>query len=369
MSPTDIISLVMSLVGVGSFCAVFTILFAKYAKSNIKETKEGKRDIELIDTEITEQDIKTKRRRKAASIAGNVIFYAFLAVILPLFAVALVNKIQGNLVGIGNESMLVVASGSMSYKNEANEDYLENEELRSQYDLDNQFARYDILFVKGVEKEEDIHLYDVVAFYNFNADAIYIHRVIKIDVNSSGTTRYTTRGDANNASDAPITFAEIKGVYEGKKVPGLGMIILFFQSPHGIITVLSVVYSIWMFNHFASKMEKAERDRTKLLGAIISDVDYGKEKNIASSFEETIRYSGYSYRFNEKGFLGKDDDSSSSGSSSLTKTVSTPSGVTSSTYRMGETPEMDGELEDTIRYEEDEAPSQEEELADEEKDY
>ena len=368
MSSTDIISLVMSLVGVGSFCAVFTILFAKYAKSNIQETKEGKRDIELIDAEITEQDVKTKRMRKAASIAGNVIFYTFLAVIIPLFSVALINKIQGNLVGIGNESMLVVASGSMSYKNEANSSYLENEELRAQYDLDNQFARYDILFVSKVESEDDVHLYDVVAFYNTKATAIYIHRITKIDVGSDGTARYTTRGDANNANDpATISFAEIRGVYKGKKIQGLGMIVLFFQSPHGIITVLSVVYSIWMFNHFAGKIEKSEKERTKILSAIISDVDYGNRKKIASSFEETIRYGGYSYRFNEKGFLGKDDDSSS-GDSSLTKTVLTPNGTVSSTYRMGEAPQLEGELEDSDRYDEEEAPL-EEDLSDEEKDY
>ena len=59
MTPTEIISLVVTLVGVGCFAAVFTILYGKYSKGAIKEVKSGKRDIELIDQSITEQDIKS----------------------------------------------------------------------------------------------------------------------------------------------------------------------------------------------------------------------------------------------------------------------------------------------------------------------
>ena len=88
MKSADIISLVMSLLGVVSFCAVFTILFGKYVKANVKETKEGKRDIELIDREITEQDVKAKRRKKAGMIISNILFYGFLALITPAFAFA-----------------------------------------------------------------------------------------------------------------------------------------------------------------------------------------------------------------------------------------------------------------------------------------
>ncbi len=339
MSPTDIISLVMSLIGVGSFCAVFTILFAKYAKSSIRETKEGKRDIELIDQEITEQDIKTKKRRKAVSIAGNVIFYSFLVLIIPLFGIALVNKVKGNLVGIGDEAMIVVASGSMSYKNEANKDYLEDEQKRKEYNLDNQFSRYDILFMKSVKEESDVHLYDVIAFRN-SKNVTIIHRVVEITVNSSGTAEYKTCGDANPIRDTePITFSDIKGVYQNKKINGLGMIILFFQSPHGIITVLSVVYSIWMFNHYAGKIEKSEKQRAQLLSAIVSDVSLGKQKDLSSNFVETIYYEGWAYRFNEKGFLGK-EETNQPADGTLRKVVETPSGSDSKSYDLSPAKEL-----------------------------
>ncbi|MCI5939773.1 hypothetical protein MRZ76_00090 [bacterium] len=364
MNATDIISLVMSLIGVGSFCAVFTILFAKYTKSSIRETQEGKRDIELIDQEITEQDMKTKRRRKVVSIAGNVIFYSFLALIIPLFGIALVNKVKGNLVGIGDEAMIVVASGSMSYKNDANKDYLEDEEKRKEYNLDNQFSRYDILFVKGVKEESDVHLYDVIAFYNVDAKAIYIHRVIKIDSSSNGTTRYTTRGDANNANDPKtIGFSDIKGVYQNKKINGLGMIILFFQSPHGIITVLSVVYSIWMFNHYAGKIEKSEKQRTSILSAIVSDVSLGKQKDLFSNFVETIYYGGFAYRFNEKGFLGK-EETNQPADGTLRKVVEIPSGSASKSYDLSPSKELTEE--EGSRYDEDDLMS---DLEDSHKDY
>lgn len=374
MKSADIISLVMSLLGVVSFCAVFTILFGKYVKANVKETKEGKRDIELIDREITEQDVKAKRRKKAGTIISNILFYGFLALITPAFAFALINKAQGNLTGFGNESMLVVASGSMSFKNDANS-YLFDEEKQKTYTLDNQFAQYDMIFVTKVHDASDIHLYDVVAFYNRNpaANAIYIHRVIDIKTGSDGVTRYVTRGDANNATDNAgqeqyyATLDDIKGVYNGKKIQGIGMLVMFFQSPHGIITILSVAYSILMFNYLAGKIDKAEEERVQKLSEIVDSVSVKKDpKNLSSAFRETIYYGGYAYHFNEAGFLSKEVAPGSG--NNLKKVVTSNGQETSSSFLMGETPIQEEELMDTSSYEEEEQ-NNEEEIQDTTKDY
>ena len=44
----EILGLVVSLIGVGCFAAVFTILYITYSHSTINEFKSGKKDIELI---------------------------------------------------------------------------------------------------------------------------------------------------------------------------------------------------------------------------------------------------------------------------------------------------------------------------------
>ena len=306
MTPTEIISLVVTLVGVGCFAAVFTILYGKYSKGAIKEVKSGKRDIELIDQSITEQDIKIKRRKKALSITYNIFFYGLLAIVIPLFAFAMINKIQGNLMPFGDTTVMVVASGSMSFKNEANDYYLKDPAKQEVYNLDNQFSRFDMIFIQRPKSFEDIKLYDVIAFYNDYEKDVYIHRVIEIDkVNQ----KFTTRGDANNATDPyhPL-YSDVKGVYTSAKVDGIGMLVMFFQSPSGIITVTSVVYCLWMIGHYSSKIEKAEKERTAKLATIIDEASLEKGAELmAANFTETIFYQGYAYTFNEKGFVSKEE--------------------------------------------------------------
>ena len=48
MTSTDIISTVVTFIGVFSFATLFTILYKSYASSQIAEIKSGKRDIEII---------------------------------------------------------------------------------------------------------------------------------------------------------------------------------------------------------------------------------------------------------------------------------------------------------------------------------
>ena len=54
MTSTDIISTVVTFIGVFSFATLFTILYKSYASSQIAEIKSGKRDIEIIDEVIYE---------------------------------------------------------------------------------------------------------------------------------------------------------------------------------------------------------------------------------------------------------------------------------------------------------------------------
>ena len=73
MSSTDIIALIVTIIGVASFATVVTVLFRNYIKSQIKEINLGNRDIEIIDLMIYERNPNVIKKRKAGNIAKNVI--------------------------------------------------------------------------------------------------------------------------------------------------------------------------------------------------------------------------------------------------------------------------------------------------------
>ena len=126
MSINDIISLIVTALGVISFSIVFTILFGSYTKASIIEIESGKRDIELLDENIYENTVSVKKRKKIAGIIKTVIFYVVIALLIPTLGSALYSKITSNVPMINGKAIMVVATGSMSFKNEVNDYLTEN---------------------------------------------------------------------------------------------------------------------------------------------------------------------------------------------------------------------------------------------------
>ncbi len=86
--------------------------------------------------------------------------------------------------------------------------------------------RGDLVFIEGV-KPEQLEVGDVVVYSN--ARGFTIHRITAIDA-EQGTM--TTKGDANNVSDAPVKVTDIIGraaEWGGKpiRIPKLGLISIF----------------------------------------------------------------------------------------------------------------------------------------------
>ena len=94
MTSTEIISLIVTVIGVFSFAAIFTILYKSYATSQIAELRSGKKDIELIDEVIYERQTKVKRRRKVMKTIRTIVFYIIMIILVPLFIFSLVNRVQ-----------------------------------------------------------------------------------------------------------------------------------------------------------------------------------------------------------------------------------------------------------------------------------
>lgn len=295
MSTTEIISLVITCVGVVCFATAFTILYRTYAHSSIVQIESGKRDIELIDKALNEKSENYKRKKKRNSVIKTVIFAVVLAILIPLFVFALYTRFGGGT--FFNKSVMVVASGSMSMKNEANP-YLEEN------GLDNQFKTYDIIVLEKVEAPSDLKLYDVIAYRN-NEGINVIHRIISLN-QSDGELRFTTRGDANNETDTyQPKFDDVIGRYTGARIAGVGIVIMFLQDYAGMITVASLLYCLFMIDAVYRRIERAEKGRTEKLLAVIEGAEEENAAAMHAEFKETIYYKGFAYHFDESGFVEK----------------------------------------------------------------
>lgn len=307
MSNVEIIALIVTIICLISFCLVFTFLFRHYYLNLIKNVEEGKDDIDLIDDAIIEEEKKKSKSKKALKITGKVIGYTFLAVIIFFFGASLVSRFSNDKIVIGDSTVTVIASDSMSKKNEANS-YLEAN------NLDNQFNTYDIIGITKYNSIDDVKLYDVISFKGDN-NVTYVHRIIEITPENT----YVTRGDSNNISDdgklynGKLTFDRIIGKYNGKRIKTLGIFVIFLQSNSGIITIVAIIYCVIMFEHFKDKYDKAVIERTnKLVELLEYNLEEDKTHDISSSFSETLIYKDNKYvfeggKFKEKQLLEKDD--------------------------------------------------------------
>ena len=300
MSNFEILSLVVTFVCLFSFCIVFTILFRNYNLNAIKDVKEGKEDIELIDGVLLEEEKKKNKKTKVLRIIGRVTYYAIYGFVFAFFIFSLTSRILDNSILIGNSGYVVIASASMATKNKDNT-YLAT--------LDDQIEMYDIIGVSKYSSASEVKLYDIVAF-KANDGRTIVHRIISLN-NDNGNLQIITRGDANSSSDnnslydGYLTYDDLIGYYNHKNIPLVGSFVIFLQSNSGIITIVSIGYCVFMFDFYRNKLEKAILDRTNLLIELIDYDDH--DANLTNYFQQELVYKGYKYIFNEGNFIKKEE--------------------------------------------------------------
>lgn len=299
MSNIEILSLVVTIVCLVSFCLVFTFLFRHYYLSSIEDIKIGKEDRDIL--ELAREDAKrNKNKNKALTITGKILSYALLAVVVAGFGVSLYSRFANNNLVFGDSGVIVISSGSMSKRNVVNT-YLD------EFHLDNQFDTYDVIGVTKYNSQSELKLYDVVAFKGEDKN-IYVHRIIEIRSDNT----YITRGDSNNLSDTNnlykgyLTFDKIIGYYNGTRIKTLGIFVVFLQSNSGIITIVSIVYCLLMFDHYRTKYDETLEERTNLL-LELTKFDLNSTEEIKSlvnvSKDSAIRYAGNDYIFSNGKYI------------------------------------------------------------------
>jgi signal peptidase len=68
--------------------------------------------------------------------------------------------------------------------------------------------------------------------------SLVVHRIVDI---TDGMV--TTRGDANNANDRPVAFADLRGKVSFH-IPGLGHLVTFLKSPIGTIGLIAAAIAL-----------------------------------------------------------------------------------------------------------------------------
>ena len=145
----------------------------------------------------------------------------------------------------------VILTDSMSYVSEANEDRLPEGLERIEKD--------DIVLSTVDFTYESLKRDDVLLFL-YEDRGLVCHRLYDKYLAEDGTEMVVTWGDANNQPDNPIPFSQVVGlVYD--VIPDVGGVILFFQSPYGLLAVSLTIFFVSLGFFLAER----ETDLSKIL--------------------------------------------------------------------------------------------------------
>lgn len=152
----------------------------------------------------------------------------------------------------------------------------------------------DLIFT-GKADIEKLKAGDIISF--MEGKIVVTHRITAISTAEDGSLLFTTKGDANNTEDAPVTADRIVGVYIGR-IPKLGDFAMFLQTSLGMIIFVGVpllafiIYDIIRRQRSANKASKktaemeAELERLRKLAGEKAEALTDENKTEEASAED-----------------------------------------------------------------------------------
>ena len=219
------------------------------------------------------KEYKDKKKCKGG-LLGLVGSWVILPLLLSIFACGIIYRTSGNNFILNNQTALVIKSNSMS-------DFY-NEEIAQELNNDRslQFDVGDICIFEKVSNDDSLVPGEVYGYKYKNI--IITHRLVSIDANN-----YRFRGDNNRAFDGNVYREDILFHYVGKKVPTIGVFVLYAQSYFGIWSLVSII-GIMIFSELIyHKIDKINENRLKFMPrTIFTPREYVIELN---AYEKAIR--------------------------------------------------------------------------------
>lgn len=201
-----------------------------------------------------------KPKKKKSGLVGSIIGGVLCVILIPIIVVNIILIVNtyinpDSIPGVFGIRPVIVLSGSM----------------------EPEFMTGDLIFVQDVNvnelKEDDVICY-------MEDGAAVTHRIVKV-TKENGTTRYTTRGDANNSEDQKqVEQSQVQGIYKGKRIPGAGDAVMFMQSTTGMILfiVCPIVLLIAWDIVYRRKIDKVEREERRKLEKELEELRKTKEE-------------------------------------------------------------------------------------------
>lgn len=278
-SRLGVIALVISILVILGLVIVFCFLFFLYSFYKKKQIKYGFEDKELND-EITSTLYKINKKNLSRNenlitykdviareksitsklhIVMDVVSGVIIAFLLAIFITGLTYRINNDNLFIGNTTYMTILTSSMEEKNEDN-DYLLT------YDLNDQITQYSLIGIDKINSEDDIELYDILAYKH--DDIVIVHRVVEIKENDKGETIYRLQGDSNPSSlnyEKELMFDDFIGKYNGYQNYGLGVTLTYIKSNIGIIAILGAAIFLFLATYAEEMINNEYKTRLLLL--------------------------------------------------------------------------------------------------------
>lgn len=196
MFTIEVYSIVVCIIILIALMSLLATIIYTLVKFYFKCVSNGLEDEQLL------EEYNNKLAHQKRIKIKNYIYTVIDVILLIILAFSVITK----LVEMSSPKVLVVKSESMSYKDEGNTYLYEN-------NLNNQFDKYDLVFIKSKPKQEtNLKLYDIVVYKTSNGDLI-IHRIVEIKQMNNSRVFYT-QGDACTSRDTQVvSYNQIIGIY------------------------------------------------------------------------------------------------------------------------------------------------------------
>ena len=213
-----------------AFSAITLTIIYKYYRKLV--------ELGVEDKAITEEYQRSKKKsNRIAKVIDVVVSLLLTAVVLVSFVFSMYLQTTEDKTPNGIPSLKVVQSGSMSEIHEVNTHLIED-------NVTNQLQVFDLIVVRHIPDEFDLELYDIVMYENDDGKLV-IHRIVEIDEPNAkhpDERYFVLQGDANRYPDKiPVYYSQMRGIYEGERIPFVGSFVMFLQSPAGWLCIALVI--------------------------------------------------------------------------------------------------------------------------------
>lgn len=276
MTDYEIYVFILCLIVFVMLTSFLTYLLVCLTKQHLKMIRHG-----LEDTEIRREYRKTAPISRIGAFVSTLLSVVICLALCAVFAFSIYLKATEDRAANGTPALHVVKSDSMSYKAEENTYLTEN-------GLDDQLQTFDLIVTRALPDEKDLQLYDIVVYEIDGAHII--HRIVEIEEPNSyhpDQRWFRTQGDAVPSQDRlPVVYEQMRGIYEGERVPFVGSFVMFMQSPAGWLCILLVLFAIITTPIVEKRLEREKRARLQSMRQqLADDLDAGEEALAAASFD------------------------------------------------------------------------------------